>query len=90
GLQPISGVLAAVLRNTDSHGLGRPPVLGADDVARLPVSHQLDVSRFPEQPVSVTDAVSDPVTCAQWSKPAGATTSSLTLLSGSTLPLREG
>ncbi|WP_192830109.1 type VII secretion protein EccB, partial [Mycobacterium sp. UM_Kg1] len=31
-----------------------------------------------------------PVTCAQWSKPAGASTSSLTLLSGSTLPLGEG
>ncbi|MGV0750970.1 type VII secretion protein EccB, partial [Mycolicibacter minnesotensis] len=90
GLQPISGVLAAVLRNTDSQGLDRPPVLGADDVARLPVSRQLDVSRFPEQPVKVVDAVSAPVTCAQWSKPAGASTSSLTLLSGSTLPLREG
>ncbi|CAJ1496728.1 type VII secretion protein EccB [[Mycobacterium] holstebronense] len=90
GLQPISGVLAAVLRNTDSQGLDRPPVLGADDVARLPVSHQLDVSRFPEQPVKVVDAVSAPVTCAQWSKPAGASTSSLRLLSGSTLPLREG
>ncbi|KLO25206.1 secretion protein EccB, partial [Mycolicibacter heraklionensis] len=36
------------------------------------------------------DAVSAPVTCAHWSKPAGASTSSLTLLSGSTLPLREG
>ncbi|KLO29973.1 secretion protein EccB [Mycolicibacter heraklionensis] len=90
GLQPISGVVAAVLRNTDSQGLERPPVLGADDVARLPVSRQLDVSRFPEQPVKVVDAVSAPVTCAHWSKPAGASTSSLTLLSGSTLPLREG
>ncbi|ULP47869.1 type VII secretion protein EccB [Mycolicibacter virginiensis] len=90
GLQPISGVLAAVLRNSDSQGLDRPPVLGADDVARLPVSRQLDVSRFPEQPVKVVDAVSAPVTCAHWSKPVGASTSSLTLLSGSTLPLREG
>ncbi|WP_024443854.1 MULTISPECIES: type VII secretion protein EccB [unclassified Mycobacterium] len=90
GLQPISGVVAAVLRNTDSQGLERPPVLGADDVARLPVSRQLDVSRFPEQPVRVVDAVSAPVTCAHWSKPAGASTSSLTLLSGSALPLREG
>ena len=90
GLQPISGVVAAVLRNTDSQGLDRPPVLGADDVARLPVSRQLDVSRFPGQPVKVVDAVSAPVTCAQWSKPAGASTSSLSLLSGSTLPLREG
>ena len=90
GLQPISGVLAAVLRNTDSHGLERPPVLGADDIARLPVSRQLDVSRFPDKPLHVVDGVSAPVTCAQWSKPAGASTSSLTLLSGSTLPLREG
>ncbi|ORW19756.1 type VII secretion protein EccB, partial [Mycolicibacter nonchromogenicus] len=44
GLQPVSSVLAAVLRNSDSQGLERPPVLGADDVARLPVSRQLDVS----------------------------------------------
>ncbi|OBI03740.1 type VII secretion protein EccB, partial [Mycolicibacter heraklionensis] len=36
GLQPVSSVLAAVLRNSDSQGLERPPVLGADDVARLP------------------------------------------------------
>lgn len=90
GLQPISGVLAAVLRNTDSHGLDRPPLLGADDVARLPVSHALDVSRFPEQPVSVIDSVADPLTCAHWSRPAGASTSSLTLLAGSSLPLRDG
>ncbi|TXI50988.1 type VII secretion protein EccB [Mycolicibacter arupensis] len=90
GLQPISGVLAAVLRNSDSFGLDRPPVLGADDVARLPVSGGLDVSRFPERPVRVVDAVSAPVTCALWSKPVGASTSSLVLLSGSVLPLREG
>lgn len=90
GLQPISGVLAAVLRNTDSHGLERPPLLGADDIARLPVSRALDVSRFPEAPISVVDAAHDPVTCAHWSRPAGASTAELTLLSGSTLPLRDG
>jgi type VII secretion protein EccB len=90
GLQPISGVLAAVLRNTDSHGLEKPPLLGADDIARLPVSHALDTSRFPEQPVSLTDSVHDPLTCAHWSKAAGASTSSLTLLSGSSLPMRDG
>ncbi len=32
GLQPISGVLAAILRNTDSHGLTQPPRLSADEV----------------------------------------------------------
>ncbi|MEO6793984.1 MAG: type VII secretion protein EccB [Mycobacterium sp.] len=90
GLQPISGVLAAVLRNTDSYGLGRPPLLGADDIARLPVAQALDTSRFPEQPVSVTDSARDPLTCAHWSRAAGASASSLSLLSGSTLPLRDG
>ncbi len=90
GLQPVSGVVAAVLRNTDSHGLAQPPRLGADQVAKLPVSHALDTSRYPAQPVSLTDPVRDPVTCAHWSKPAGSGTSSLSLLSGSALPLPDG
>ncbi|PJE22105.1 MAG: type VII secretion protein EccB, partial [Mycobacterium sp.] len=38
GLQPISPVLAAILRNTNSYGLQQPPRLGADDIAKLPVS----------------------------------------------------
>ncbi|MEO8814259.1 MAG: type VII secretion protein EccB [Mycobacterium sp.] len=90
GLQPVSGVLAGVLRNTESYGLEKPPLLGADDISRLPVSHALDTSRYPEAPVTLTDPVHDPVTCAHWSKPAGAGISSLTLLSGSALPLRDG
>jgi type VII secretion protein EccB len=90
GLQPVSDVVAAMLRNTDSYGLERPPRLGADQVARLPVSRGLDTSRYPELPVSVTDPVSAPVTCAHWSNPAGASTSSLTLLSGSSLPVPDG
>jgi type VII secretion protein EccB len=90
GLQPVSDVVAAMLRNTNSYGLDRPPRLGADQVVRLPVSRQLDSSRYPELPVRVTDPVSDPVTCAYWSKPAGASTSSLTLLSGSTPPVPQG
>ncbi|MBS9536166.1 type VII secretion protein EccB [Mycobacterium sp. M1] len=90
GLQPISGVLAAVLRNTDSHGLDRPPLLGADDIARLPVSRALDTARYPAAPVSVIDPAHDPITCAHWSETAGASTNSLSLLSGSTLPLSDG
>lgn len=89
GLQPISPVLAAILRNTNSHGLQQPPRIGADEVARLPVSRLLDTARYPAQSVSLVDAARDPVTCAHWSKPAGAATSSLTLLSGSALPVPE-
>jgi type VII secretion protein EccB len=89
GLQPISPVLAALLRNTNSYGLSQPPRLGADEVAKLPVSKSLDTNRFPDQRISLVDAARDPLTCAHWSKPAGASTSSLTLLSGSALPVPE-
>ena len=89
GLQPISPVLAAILRNTNSYGLDQPPRLGADAVAKLPVSRILDTTRYPDQQVALVDAARDPVTCAYWSKPAGAASSSLSLLSGSALPVPE-
>jgi type VII secretion protein EccB len=89
GLQPISPVLAAMLRNANSYGLDQPPRLGADEIAKLPVSRALDTSRYPDQRVRLADAASDPLTCAHWSKSAGASTSSLTLLSGSALPVPE-
>jgi type VII secretion protein EccB len=89
GLQPISPVLAAILRNTNSYGLEQPPRLGADEIAKLPVSRMLDTTRYPGQQVSLVDAAHDPVSCAYWSKPAGAATSSLSLLSGSVLPVPD-
>src|ERR1700730_5113098 len=89
GLQPISPVLAAILRNSNSYGLDQPPRLGADQVAKLPVSRMLDTSRYPDQRISLVDAARDPVTCAHWSKLAGASTNSLTLLSGSALPIPD-
>jgi type VII secretion protein EccB len=89
GLQQISPVLAAILRNTNSYGLDQPPHLGADKVAKLPVSRQLDTSRFPEQRIILLDATHEPVACAHWSKASGASTNSLTLLAGSTLPIAD-
>jgi type VII secretion protein EccB len=89
GLQPVSPVLAAVLRNSNSYGLDQPPRLSADKVAKLPVSRQLDTSRYPEQRISLLDAAHDPVSCAHWSKLAGASTNSLTLLAGSALPIPD-
>ncbi|QUR66034.1 type VII secretion protein EccB [Mycobacterium spongiae] len=89
GLQQISPVLAAILRNTDAFGLRQPPRLGPDEVAKLPVSRTLDTTRYPDQPVTLVDVTRDPVTCAYWSKPAGAAASSLSLMAGSALPLPE-
>lgn len=90
GLQPISEVLAAILRNTNSFGLQQPPRLGADEVARLPVARGIDTASYPADRLTLVDASADPVACARWAKPEGATTSSLTLLSGAAVPLPDG
>jgi type VII secretion protein EccB len=89
GLQPISPVLAAILRNANSYGLDQPPRLAADQVAKLPVSQLLDTARYPGQPVSLIDAAKSPVACAYWSKPGGAASSALSLLSGSGVPVPD-
>lgn len=90
GLQPISPVLAAILRNTDSHGFAQPPRLGPDEVARTPMSRTLDTSAYPDNPVTLVEASAHPVTCAHWTKPSDAAESSLSVLSGAVLPLAEG
>nr|6SGY_A Chain A, ESX-3 secretion system protein EccB3 [Mycolicibacterium smegmatis MC2 155]6SGY_B Chain B, ESX-3 secretion system protein EccB3 [Mycolicibacterium smegmatis MC2 155] len=90
GLQPISPVLAAILRNTDSHGFAQPPRLGPDEVARTPMSRGLDTSAYPDNPVTLVEASAHPVTCAHWTKPSDAAESSLSVLSGAVLPLAEG
>lgn len=90
GLQPVSEVVAAMLRNTDSHGLAQPPRLGADQVAALPAAEGIDTAAYPAGRITLADAASTPVTCARWSKPADAVSSSLTLLAGATLPLPDG
>lgn len=90
GLQPVSQVLAAILRNTDSYGLDQPPRLAADQIAAIPIGAGIDTAAYPSDPVTVVDSVKAPITCFQWAKPAGAVTSSQTLLSGAMLPLRDG
>jgi type VII secretion protein EccB len=89
GLQPISPVMAAILRNTNSFGLDQPPRLGADDIARLPVASAIDDGAYPSGPVKVVDAEDAPLTCAQWTRPADATSGTLVLRSGVTLPMSE-
>lgn len=90
GVQQVSPVLATLLRNTESYGLQQPPRLGADEIADLPVSQLLDVEAYPVRPLSLVDAVSAPVTCVRWAKPAEASTSVLTLLSGAAVPTVDG
>ncbi len=88
GLKQVSSLLAAIPCSS-SNGLNRPPRLSADKLAKLPVSRQLDTSRYPEQRMCLLDALHDPVTCVHWSTSAGASTNSSTPLAGSALPVPD-
>ena len=90
GLQPVSPVVAAILRNSNSFGLDQPPRLGADDVSRLPVASGIDTAAYPAAPLTLVDAASAPLTCAQWSRAADATGATVALRTGVTLPIAEG
>ena len=61
-------------------GSNQPPRLGADEIARLPVASAIDTSAYPSEPVTLVDAADAPLTCAQWTRPADATRSTLRLL----------
>lgn len=87
GLQPIPATVAAMLRADNSFGLIDPPILTPDQVRKTPVAHDIPVGDYPQDAMTVINPVSDPITCGQWIKNAGAPTSSLTLLAGQSLPL---
>ncbi|RAV18147.1 type VII secretion protein EccB [Mycolicibacterium sp. GF69] len=89
GLQPISPVIAAIMRNTNSFGLDQPPRLGADDIARLPVADVIDTDAYPRQQLSLVEAADAPLTCARWTRAADATSARLDLRSGVTLPIAD-
>jgi type VII secretion protein EccB len=87
GLQPISPVVAAILRANDAYGLVEPPALTPDQVAKAPKAAPISVDDYPANALHVQDPSTDPVTCGQWVKLDGAPTSSLTLLAGPSLPV---
>lgn len=87
GLQPISAVVAAILRANNAYGLIEPPALTPDQVGKAPKSDVVAVDSYPSNPLQVLDPATEPVTCGQWVKLAGAPTSSLTLLAGPSVPV---
>lgn len=89
GLQPISPVIAGILRANDAYGLVEPPALTPDQVAKSPKSDVIPVDNYPEQPLDVLDPSTEPVSCGQWTKLDGAPTSQLTLLAGQSLPVAD-
>lgn len=89
GIQRISPMVAAILRANDAFGLVEPPALTPDQVAKAPKANPISVDDYPPTALHVLDPHTDPVTCGQWVKLAGAPTSSLTVLAGPSLPVAQ-
>jgi len=88
GVQKISEVMAAVIRNTNAYGADVAPTVSQDVVARLPAANPgLDTSMFPESPLHSSPSMEEPVTCWQWVKAAGEQQSRTVLTFRSGLPL---
>jgi type VII secretion protein EccB len=89
GVQPVSAVVAAMLRQQNSYGAATPPRVSPDQLARVPVRHVLDVDYYPKTPLKVVDGHAEPVTCVAWQWTQGERQAVLKVISGRGLPIRS-
>lgn len=87
GIQPVSSVVAAMLRQRDSFGMSQPPRISPDVLGGVPVREVLDVRGYPAAPLSIVDWRADPVLCVAWERGATDRQARQRLLVGRALPL---
>jgi len=87
GVQPVSPVVAAMLRQRDSYGTSTPPRVSPDRLAQVPVRHVLDVDYYPAQPLKMVDQRTQPVTCVGWERGVNDRQARISVLTGRDLPI---
>lgn len=87
GVQPVSSVVAAMLRQRDSFGASQPPRISPDVLGDVPVRTSLDVTGYPAEPLKVVDWRADPVLCVGWERGATDRQARQRLLVGRALPV---
>jgi type VII secretion protein EccB len=90
GVQLVSPVVAAILRQHDSYGAATPPHVPPDRLAQVPVRHVLDVDYYPDRPVTLVDPAAQPVTCVSWQWGVSERQARLSLITGRALPIAVG
>jgi type VII secretion protein EccB len=89
GVQQISPVVAAMLRQRDSFGTAKPVSVPPDRLAEAAVRHPLDVDFYPTNPVQLVDNASSPVVCSAWEYKLGERQAQIRVISGRSLPIRS-
>ncbi len=87
GVQPVSPVVAAMLRQRDSYGTSTPPRVTPDRLAQAPIRHVLDVDYYPAQPLRMVDQRAQPVTCVAWERGVNDREARIGVLTGRDLPI---
>ncbi|AFM20640.1 Protein of unknown function (DUF690) (plasmid) [Mycolicibacterium chubuense NBB4] len=88
GVQPVSSVVAAMLRQRDSFGIPQPPRIAPDVLGDVAVRSVLDVTGYPDAPLTVVDWRAEPVLCVAWERGATDRQARQRFLVGRALPVR--
>jgi type VII secretion protein EccB len=87
GVQKISAVTAAIIRNADPRNPPPPVEVAPNALLSIPVSRALNVDFYPNSPLRLIDPVGAPVTCLSWAQSRDESKARTTILSGHSLPL---
>jgi type VII secretion protein EccB len=87
GVQTVTAVVAQILQNAGTPAGNSPVVVAPASLAKMPVVNRLDLSAYPDGPLSVVDIKDNPATCWWWEKTTGEERARVQVVSGPTVPV---
>jgi type VII secretion protein EccB len=87
GVQTVTPVVAQILQNAGTPAGNAPVVVAPASLAKMPVVNGLDLSAYPDGPLSVEDIRDNPATCWWWEKTGGEERARVQVISGPTIPV---
>lgn len=87
GVQTVSEVVAKIMLNAGANPDGKPVEVTPQKLARMPVVTGLDLSAYPDGPLSVVDIRDNPATCWWWERGGGESRARVRVVSGPTIPV---
>jgi type VII secretion protein EccB len=87
GVQTVTPVVAQILQNAGTSAGSAPVTVAPALLAKMPVVNGLDLSAYPDGPLSPVDLRENPATCWWWQKTAGEERARVQVISGPTIPV---
>jgi type VII secretion protein EccB len=87
GVQTVTPVVAQILQNAGTSAGSAPLTVAPASLAKMPVVNGLDLSAYPDGPLSPVDLRENPATCWWWQKTAGEERARVQVISGPTIPV---